>query len=445
MSSQQVSAPTRVDEFMEDYALDPVPRSKRRSWMTLFLEWLGMTTVIGCMYTGVALGANVPFAEALRALIIGNVLLVVMMTATAIIGAKSGLSTTPLLRFTAGRYGAVIFSLVVAIPSLGWFGMQCGMFGQAWQAVFPNVPVSVLACIGGLLMMSTAVVGYRGLAFLSKVAAIPLFIWIIGGFIVTLNHIGGWETLYSYTPAGNALPTFGAAISLVFGSWAVGSSIMADLGRYAPEPRPWLLFAIILIGMFLGHFILPLAGIAFALWLKTWDFGVIVSQVSLTTLSSALLGVVVVSLAQWTTNDNNLYSAGLAFNNAVPWVKWKMTLLLGVIGALAGAFGVVNYFTEYMSLLGQVIPPMGGLLVADYLILPLLGIDRGFDPAKTPYQSLPAVRWHSLVSWVIGVLVGLYSPGVAAVNGIVATIVAHCVICLLVERKSQKADRTAAA
>ncbi|MDI6823073.1 MAG: cytosine permease [Bacillota bacterium] len=435
MVLKEKPAASRVDEFMEDYALAPVPREKRRGWLTLFVEWIGFTAVIGCMYTGVALGANVPFAEAVRALIIGNILLVVMMTLTAYIGAKSGLSTTPLLRFTAGRFGAALFSLVVAIPSVGWFGMQCGMFGQAWNAVFPAIPSRLLALIGGLLMMTTAVVGYRGLAFLSKVAAVPLFVWVIGGFVLTLREIGGWSTLYSYAPAGSAIPTFGAAISTVFGSWAVGSAIMADLGRYAPEPRPWLLFGIILVGMFFGHFLLPVAGIAFALWLQTFDFGVIVSHVGMLALNSVVLGAVVVSLAQWTTNDNNLYSAGLAFNNAIPWVKWKMTLLLGVIGAVAGALGITDYFTSYLTFLGQVIPPMGGLLVADYLLLPYLGIQRGFNPTTTPYSTLPPVRWHSIVSWLVGVLTGLYSPGVAALNGIVATVVAHCLICLALERR----------
>lgn len=440
MDLKEKPSVSRVDEFMEDYALSPVPREKRRSWLTLFAEWIGFTAVIGCMYTGVALGANVPFSQALRALIIGNILLVVMMTLTAYIGARSGLSTTPLLRFTAGRYGAALFSVVVAIPSVGWFGMQCGMFGQAWNAVFPAVSPSVLALIGGLLMMTTAVIGYKGLAFLSKVAAVPLFIWVIGGFALTLREIGGWNALYSYTPTGTAIPTFGAAISIVFGSWAVGSAIMADLGRYAPEPRPWLLFGIILVGMFFGHFLLPVAGIAFALWLRTFDFGVIVSNVGMLAMNSVVLGALVVSLAQWTTNDNNLYSAGLAFNNAIPWVKWKMTLLLGVIGAVAGSFGLADHFTSYLSFLGQVIPPMGGLLVADYLLLPYLGVKRGFDPTETPYSTLPAVRWHSLASWLVGVLVGLHSPGVAAVNGILATMVAHCAICYVVERKASAAS-----
>jgi len=418
-----VSRKFKMDEFAEDYALSPVPAEKKRSWWDMFLVWLAYCTVIGCMYTGVALGTNMTFRESLIALTIGNVVLLVIMALTAYIGAKTGLATAPLFRMAIGRFGTYLFSAIIAFTSLGWFGVQCGLFGQTWSALLPW-PVWVLSFIGGLLMMATATIGFKGLAFLSKLSAIPLFLFVMWGLIETVRGLGGIAPLFEYEPAGTALPTMGIAVSTVFGSWAVGSAIMADVARYA-RPNFWKILGIWAAGLFLGHYVLPLAGIAFALKLGTWDFGVLVSHVSMLTLGSVLLGTVIVSLAQWTTNDNNLYSAALAFNNIVEMKKWKVTAVLGVIATIAGALGVVDYFVQWMTLLGQVIPPMAAILISEYLILPALGLRKHAAARSVSYSELPPVYWPAGIAWAIGVIVGLTTPGISAVNGLLATVVAH--------------------
>lgn len=190
--------------------------------------------------------------------------------------------------------------------------------------------------------------------------------------------------------------------------------------------------------LFIGHYILPISGIAFALIKGTWDFGEISLFVGKAALGSGLVGALVISLAQWTTNDNNLYSAALALNNILEKEKWKVALALGVIGSIAGYSGTVNYFVNFMILLGTVVPPMAALLISDYLVLPKLGFDRNYNYNDISYSNIPFIKWSAIIAWGIGVLVAVVTPGVAAVNGIIATIIAHVVLTYLMESKTAK-------
>jgi len=425
----------KIDSITEDYALKPVPENERKGWLSTFIVWVCYNVVIGDMATGIALGANLDFRTALLALTIGDIILLFVMSFTAYVGAKTGLGSMPLFRLTTGKFGTYIASFIIAFTSVGWFAVQLGFFGQIWNQFLP-LSVPVLAGIGGLLMMTTAIIGFKGLEIISKISVIPLFIFIFGGFIVALRQVG-IDTLVTYAPQGTQIGSLAVGISTVFGSWAVGSALMPDVSRYAKADFK----RIILVwgaALFIGHYILPISGIAFALIKGTWDFGEISLFIGKAALGSGLVGALIISLAQWTTNDNNLYSASLALTNILEKDKWKVSLGLGIIGTIAGYSGAVNYFVNFMTLLGTVVPPMAALLISDYLLLPRLGFERGYDYNDISYERIPFIKWNAVIAWGIGIVVAFITPGVAAVNGIVATLIAHVVLTYMEAGKTVK-------
>ncbi|NLC68344.1 MAG: cytosine permease [Clostridiaceae bacterium] len=418
----------KLGTIVEDYALRPVPESERKGWLATFIVWVCYNVVIGDMATGIALGANLDFKSALIALTIGDIFLLIVMSLTGYVGAKTGLGSMPLFRLTTGKFGTYIASLIIAFTSVGWFAVQLGFFGQIWAQFLP-LSVSVLAAIGGLLMMTTAIIGFEGLEMISKISVIPLFIFIFGGFIVALGQVGV-DTLITYSPQGTQIGSLAVGISTVFGSWAVGSALMPDVSRYAKADFKKILL-VWGAALFIGHYILPISGIAFALIKGTWDFGEISLFVGKAALGSGLVGALIISLAQWTTNDNNLYSASLALTNILEKDKWKVSLALGIIGTIAGYSGAVNFFVDFMILLGTVVPPMAALLISDYLLLPKLGFERNYDYNKISYEHIPFIKWSAVIAWGVGIVVAFVTPGVAAVNGIIATLIAHVALTYL--------------
>ena len=81
---------------------------------------------------------------------------------TVYIGSKTGLAAMSLIRFTVGRIGTYIFSAIICVTSVGWFATQLGFFGQIWSQYLP-ISVPILAVLGGIMMASTAIKGFKGM------------------------------------------------------------------------------------------------------------------------------------------------------------------------------------------------------------------------------------------------------------------------------------------
>lgn len=150
MSDKQHNVSTSVTEGgveEQDYIYTPVPKNKRYGWIKMFFVWLCWNVVVGDLATGTALGSSMNFRDALIALSIGDIILVVVMIMTVYIGSKTGLAAMSLIRFTVGRVGTYIFSAIICFTSVGWFATQLGFFGQIWTKYIP-LSVPVLAVLG---------------------------------------------------------------------------------------------------------------------------------------------------------------------------------------------------------------------------------------------------------------------------------------------------------
>ena len=139
----------------QDYIYTPVPQNKRYGWIKMFFVWLCWNVVVGDLATGTALGSSMNFRDALIALSIGDIILVVVMIMTVYIGSKTGLAAMSLIRFTVGRIGTYIFRRFLC-DFRGLVCPQLGFFGQIWSQYIP-ISVPILAVLGGIMMASTAI------------------------------------------------------------------------------------------------------------------------------------------------------------------------------------------------------------------------------------------------------------------------------------------------
>ena len=89
-----VTTEPNVEE--QDYIYTPVPQNKRYGWIKMFFVWLCWNVVVGDLATGTALGSSMKFRDALIALTIGDIILVVVMIMTVYIGSKTGLAAMSL-------------------------------------------------------------------------------------------------------------------------------------------------------------------------------------------------------------------------------------------------------------------------------------------------------------------------------------------------------------
>lgn len=404
-------------ESENDYARSRVPIEKRRSLLSLSMVLIGFCISMAGLYTGAALIAGINIRDAIIAAIAGNVILTVYSGFVGSMGAREGVSTSMLIRHSFGSIGSKIISVIFAITLVGWYGYQCGFFGNTIHAMFPNlgfISEPVVAGIwGGLLMMTTAFVGFKGLSLLSNIAAPAIFVISGIGLAIASAKIGGWNAMLAIPTEGSI--TIGAAITMVVGAFAVGGVIQPDVTRYAKNTKDSIVATA--IGYIIAHSFVIIAGYAMCLVSGNSD----VANAMLLVLGAPAL--IVLILAQWTTNDNNLYSSSLAFSNIIPAPKKKIVIVAGIIATVLGAFGLVNYLTNWLLFLGTGIPPVAGIMIADYYILNkgVYNYGKGITYKKIGIEAF--------IAWLLAVIVGFsFKWGISCLNSLVVGFVSYYII-----------------
>jgi cytosine permease len=276
---------------------------------------------------------------------------------------------------------------------VGWFAVQTGFFGQNAQIAFAqftgaDVPVQIFNAVGGVLMAVTAFWGYRSISRLSSLA-VPLLLLLLVAGVVVAFVTRGTGGLAAEVPATF---TFGGAVSLVMGIFILGVVLSPDMARWAKTPRQAM--AAGFVGFFFGNSIILVVAILLARVLGQTEL-----MTMYFTLGLGVVAVIVLILAQWTTNTTNLYSAGLAFASMSPKLNRRtVTVVLGVIGIVVGVIGAADVFVSFILVIGTLIAPYGGVYLASFF--------SGRRTARWAHgASVPTVDWWSIAAWAAGVFV----------------------------------------
>jgi len=390
--AQEEKELTGMDALVRDYERAPVPEEKQKSWYNVGLVWGGVAACLACLMVGGIVGSMLNLADAAIAIICGSLITTVIGAICAVVGGRLNLSTPMISRFAFGDWGVYLVAAVLALGCYGWFAVQLGLFGETFKAsmgimtgVTPGAAGLVLAIIiGGILMISTAVFGYRALAWLSLIAVVPMVLLMVAslGLVLTAHP---WSELLAQAPV-NPMP-MAVVISIIAGGFMVGAVITPDVSRYAKSAGHSV--GGVLLGFFVFQAVVMYIGTILGHAMGEWDIVKIMLG-----LGWGLIAMLVLVLAQWTSNDNNLYSAALAFSVIFRrWPKWVLTATAGAIGIGLALWGIYGMFVNWLLMLGILIPPIAGVYIADYFI-----VNRDFYK----FENLPKVvkaRWLMLASW----------------------------------------------
>nr|WP_235961239.1 cytosine permease [Spirabiliibacterium mucosae] len=162
----------------DNYSLQVVPRSERKGVVALTFVMLGLTFFSASMWTGGTLGTSLAFDDFFIAVLLGNLMLGVYTSFLGYIGAKTGLTTHMLARYSFGVRGSWLPSALLGGTQVGWFGVGVAMFAIPVNK-FTGIDVNTLILLSGGLMTITVFFGISALTALS-VVAVPA-IAILGG------------------------------------------------------------------------------------------------------------------------------------------------------------------------------------------------------------------------------------------------------------------------
>lgn len=403
----------RYAQSQEDYPLSAVPQSDRKSLMSTAMVLLGFTFFTGTMFGGGTVGVAFDFTSMLGILFVGNLLLGLYAAVLGIIAQRTGLSTVLLAKHAFGEYGSKWVDFVLGFTQMGWYAWGTAMVAEVLNKV-AGVPAEynwILILVFGVGFSTTAFIGYRGLEILSKVAVPAMLILIAWSLTVATGDAGGFSGLMAIKPT-QTLAT-GTAITIIFGTFASGGTQSTNWTRYASTAQIAALGA--LAAFFIGNGLMSLAGAYGALVYQDFDLVVVMSKQGLLVWAVALL-----MLNVWTTQDNTIYNFSVAGCTMFNSTKRRLFVVAGCAISVVLAFGgIYNMLIPYLVLLGTFIPPIGGVLMADY-----------WFRHRNGYPEAPASQfnWPGIIAYVGASAVAKYSPGIAALNGIVAAVVLYAIL-----------------
>ncbi|EED0927702.1 cytosine permease [Escherichia coli] len=380
-----------------NFSQGPVPQSARKGVLALTFVMLGLTFFSASMWTGGTLGTGLSYHDFFLAVLIGNLLLGIYTSFLGYIGAKTGLTTHLLARFSFGVKGSWLPSLLLGGTQVGWFGVGVAMFaipvGKATGLdINLLIAVPAIACLGGYS------------------------VWL------AVNGMGGLDALKAVVPAQPL--DFNVALALVVGSFISAGTLTADFVRFGRNAKLAVLVA--MVAFFLGNSLMFIFGAAGAAALGMADISdVMIAQGLL------LPAIVVLGLNIWTTNDNALYASGLGFANITGMSSKTLSVINGIIGTVC-ALWLYNNFVGWLTFLSAAIPPVGGVIIADYLMN-----RRRYEHFAT--TRMMSVNWVAILAVALGIAAGHWLPGIVPVNAVLGGALSYLILNPILNRKTTAA------
>lgn len=396
--------------------LTETPLSQRKGFFPIALVLFSFTFFTGTMFAGGKIGVAFEFTDILWIVAIGNLLLGAYAAALGFISARSGLNTVLMGRFCFGNWGSKLSDFILGFAELGWFAWGTATLAISLGKIlgFSDSLLIPLMVLFGLGFSITAIVGFKGLEYLSRVSIPLMFILLVTSIVLATKEIGGWTGLTSVQPTETL--TLAIAITMVFGTFASGATQITNWTRMSKSGK--IAIWACLVSFVIGNGLMVLAGAWMAIVYQQPD---IVEVLVLQGLSIA--AVVMLCLNLWTIQGPAIYSVSTAACHMVRSERRKtMVLVAAVAGIILAAAGMYELLIPFLLLLGAIIPPLGGVIMADYWIR-----HKGKYPLLAE-ANIPNFNWIGLIAYFTGAIVAYVSPWIAPIVGIVVACTTYSVL-----------------
>jgi cytosine permease len=386
----------KLDAVANAHSTVPVPLDQSVPAYRVALISVGIAFTLTGLYTGAELATALGLHVAVRAIVLGSLILTVMSVPAAVVGARTRLSTYMIVSHVFGRGGAVAINVVLALVLLGWYAVTAALFGRTFYLAAADVlpvhlPQAVYTIASSVVVCATTVFGFRAIDRLSLAAA-PL--------LVALTTYVAWRALQQSTwTALGSIPglhvDLNTGVSAVVGGMIVNVVLMPDVTRYSRSVIDCVVISFAGNG-FGGGAALILALLPVLAFHETDPMKYM-----------AVLGLVVVAfsvlvVSTWTINAVNLYSTGLVTSTAFRGVSYgRLVVACGAVGTLLALTGLADRLIDFLVVLGLIVPPIAAVYIADYFVL-------GRHDYTSPGEGPAAVTNVSgVIACLLGALIGI--------------------------------------
>lgn len=413
----------------------PVPTEYRKPLASVAAVWFGFPMVLTSAVIGGVITAMLGFKVGVTAILAGNLLLCLIVGALSYLAGKTGENFAMTAQRTFGRYGYMVVSGLLSTVVVGWFALMVGLTGDTMARSF-GAPMLLMTLIGGVLYVAATFIGIKALTILGWIAA-PFYL-ILGIVSIIISFKTGNTDIFNYEPTTSAgLLSFGAAVTMVFATFADSGTMTADFTRWSKNGREGLLAAITAFpfGKFIAELvgaIIVATGVIQSPATSGGDFMPILSGQG-PLLSFLALIFVFINLGVGCTHC--LYNGAVGFSHMTGKSMRFLTIVLGIVGIIAALSGIWNAFQSWLELLGLIVPPIATIIIIDQLIL-----RKNQSLGSESWKLLPFVAWG--MAALVALLVNFFAPELSVVIfGIGSSAIFYYVGSLLTKPTISQSDK----
>ena len=406
MAEDTVTAAEGAEEVLDppapidkDYPVTPVPPHARRNLLSLIVVLVGFTVFTPTMLAGATVGPAFPFWTLLAVVLAGSAILGGYVATMGYVGAKTGLTTVVMARRSFGARGSKLASLLLGGTQIGWYGVVVGTIGDltaqaaGWDSFPPRAAVMVVT---SALMCATALYGYRGMYWASLVATPLVLVLAVWVAMRSVGDAGGLDALAVIEPVASM--SVATAITTVVGTFASGGTQAPNWTRFARSGRHAVIAC--LLAFLVGNGAMVVFGAIGALTTGEADFVLVLFNLGLIGW-----GVFLLFGNLWTSNADTAYAFGVAGAELLDRPSKAPFVIAGsIIGTVLALTGVQNNLVTYLGLLGTFIPPLGGVIIADYFCRWRAGVPQGHALPAFDARNLAAYAASCVAAYVTGQL-----------------------------------------
>lgn len=404
MSKKEVK---KTQVFEEDFELEQIPKTKRKTVIAIAFVLGGMALNSTEVVSGGVITIPLGLEMGILALAIGTFLDAALAFSLSFPAARYGVTFSLQTRYAFGTIGTKVPSFLMTVVLLGWLGSLIGLLANGIVDIFPGLNWYVVAIVGGLIMVVVSCIGVKGLQVFGYIAVPIVLITGVFGIYKVANSVPEFIE-------ANPDASFMMGVSQAFAAAVTAGLVYTDVSRYGKTPFRGAVGAF--IGAFCGLMFCRLVGSVTAAATGHSDY-----ILSFTALGLGIPAFLFLVFNLTSSIDTQLYSVGLGFANVFNYSRVKLTIISGIIGIIITLSGMVNFWETWLNVLGIVIPPLGGIMLASYYVV-----------CKVGYCALEDIKckinWFAIIAWVVGIICSIVVDFCPALQGLIGSFIAYSII-----------------
>ena len=220
----------------QDYPIDHVPASARRSFFSIAAVLLGITFFAPTMSTGAQIATAFRFTDLLWIVLVGNLVLGVYVALNCAIGAKTGLTSVMLSRYTLGVGGSKWADLLLGGTQIGWYAYVSAYTGELFATAF-NLPGSAIwfTLLWAVIFGLTAIWGYKAMEKVAYVAVPALLLLVVYIPVLAAKANGGFAAITGAVPTAEM--SVATAMTASVGTFASMGTQACNWSRFARSAK----------------------------------------------------------------------------------------------------------------------------------------------------------------------------------------------------------------